>query len=189
MNIFTATRHLAFVGKLFAAAKLNLDEFIDAGDETALQAALEARGTAAPSSPVAVTIDAGAVDAAIVAALKGAGVEVKEGGTAVDALKSVLAAKDAQLVALTAGLGKSGIVVKAADEKKGVQESDVTAAVDNRISLKAAELNGRLGTPPVAPALNNNPAAAPRADKNELKGLAKVQAAFAAETAAKHRRN
>lgn len=139
MNIFTATRHLAFVGKLFAAAKLNLDEFLAAGDESALHAHLESlRGTA--SATVSVTLDGKQVDAAILSAIKGAGIEVKEGATPAEALKAALAAAEAKHTALISALTAKGVKVTAESSPEAVG-----TALDSRISTAAGELLAKRG--------------------------------------------
>lgn len=202
MKILLALKQIDFAAKLFAAASFSTFEAaFQAKDENALKAHLDAAVAAVPAKEKIVEkqIEPSAeqlqtlVTAELRAQLVGLGISLKADENPIDGLKAALAANaaaGAQLSVVNAGLVKSGITLKASDEAKGVQESDVIAAVDNRISLKAAELNGRLGTPAVDPSLNNNPAAAPKGEKSELKGLARVQASFEAESArAKARRN
>jgi len=186
----TVTTNAEKLGKMFTAASLDLDALLSNGDN----ALADHIATALNAARLQATTDAHA------ALLTELGIKPAEGQTVAVAIKAALDANvsaatqvtalNGQLATLNIGLTKAGVVVKASDEKKGVQESDIVTAVENRISLKAAELNGRLGTAPVDPSLNNNPAAAPKGEKSELKGLAKVQAAFEAESlAAKSRRN
>lgn len=161
MNIFTATRQLAFIGKLFAAAKLNLDEFVAGNDETALQAHI------ASLQPVAAApADTSAKD------------------TEIANLKSQLSTATTQLVTLNAALTKSGIKAVAADPKLGLQETDLTAAIEARISMKAGELTAALGTKPIEAQVVVDPKAAAKPVDPKLTGIDRTRAAFAAQRAA-----
>lgn len=125
MKIFEASRHLAKLTAQFKAAGLNIDDFINADDETALKAHIESL------SP-----QAGAVEAAL------AKVTAAEG----DAAKH-----KALAAALTQGLTAAGIAFKPADEAKGLQASDVQQAVDDRVAAKGAEFAAIHGqVPPIA---------------------------------------
>lgn len=158
MNVFTAISRLALVGKQFAAAGLNLEEFIASGDESALKAHL---ATLAPAAA-----DTSAKD------------------TEIARLTASAAAINASHAQLTAALASAGVAVTASDPKKGVQASDYAAALEKRIAVKAAELTAALGTRPIEAQVTNDPASAPKAAAAPapLFGLARVKAAFAAES-------
>jgi len=70
-------------------------------------------------------------------------------------------AVEARIVLLTQALATAGIQLKASDEAKGLQASDIQTAIDTRISLKAAELAAQQGTKPVDTDVKPN-AAAPK---------------------------
>ncbi len=76
MKIFQASKSLAALEKQFAAAGLKIDDFINASDETALQAHLESLRPAAPAPVDAASARAEAVKP-YVAALAATGVQVK----------------------------------------------------------------------------------------------------------------
>lgn len=96
------------------------------------------------------------------------------------ALKAATARADL----FTTALATAGIKPVAADPKAGLTAAEITTAIEARVSTKAGELTATLGQPPVVsapPADNSKPAAA----KTELKGLARTQAAFAAQRQAR----
>jgi hypothetical protein len=173
-NVFTATRQLAFVEKLFAQAGLKLDDFLASGDDSALQAhlaTLAAPAVAAPAAPAA-AVDTAALDSAKAELLSAQG--------RLTAAEQQFAAASAELTAIKAGLAAASVKVSPAAGASALTAADVTAAVEGRISVKVAELNGRLGEPPVAAQITNQPATAPKTSLTSATGLARVQATFAA---------
>lgn len=117
MNIFTATRTLGFVAKLFAAAKLNLDEFVAAGDESALQAHIAAHGAAAGPA------DTTAKDTEIA--------DLKSQLATAKAAAAEHATRHASVVSV---LATAGVKFAATDKPEAV-----TAALESRISMRAGE--------------------------------------------------
>lgn len=163
LNIFTATRTLTFVGKLFAAAKLNLDEFVATGDETALQAHIAAQIAAAapatPAAPAVATLPEGALSAADATALR-----------------AERDASRAEVSALRSALNAAGVKF-GADAKP----EQLAAALEARISTRAGEELAKrgVGTAFVADAPAADPASAPKAAATEgLTGLARTVAAL-----------
>lgn len=157
MKIFEASRNLAKLTAQFKAAGLNVDDFINAEDETALKAHID---SLAPQ--------AGAVEAALAKAK-----------TAQDEAAKHLAIA----TAYTQGLTAAGIALKPADEAKGLQASDVTAAISGHVSLKGAELAAQQGkVPAVAAEVKPSApaAAAPKANEN-LHGRERYTADFNAQ--------
>jgi len=162
-NILQATKRLAFVGKLFTTAKLDLDAMIDAGDETALAAHLEqaGKGSAAPAAPAPAAITAEHPE---VAALISA---------AVAPLKFQLAAVDEALAAV-------GIKGASTAEPEAMAKS-----FEDRIAIKAAEELAKKGVTSFAATEANpdptKPAPAPKAAN--LSGRERYRAAFQAQFA------
>lgn len=177
MNILTAVRNLSFVAKLFAAAKLDLNAMIDTGDETALAAHIEAASKViAPAAPVAITAEHPEVAALI--------------KSATDALTARYQTEFFDdLTAMNKGLVDAGVKFEKSSAKgKTVDDiaACVTTAVNNRISIKAREI---LATHGVTEFATDLPDSDPEAlEKSKIKasgltGLARVQAAYAAESA------
>lgn len=136
MNVFASSRQLAFVTKLFAAAGLNIQDFIQANDESALRAHLESLKGEEPT-------------AAQAALLTAAGIQIAAEQKPSDALKAHLAGKDSAIEVFTAGLSAAQVKVVAADAKAGVTAADVKAAIDARVSVAASELTATIGTRPI----------------------------------------
>lgn len=196
MKIFLALKQIEFVLKMFAAAGFaNFAAAFEAKDENALKAHIDGiKSIEKIVEKVVEPTDAQLLELLTVELrdhIGAAGFTLKADESPFVALKAGLTAHQAlstQLSNLNSALATAGIV--AADKTLGITAADITKVIENRVALKVAEANGRLGTPPVDPKLNNNPAAAPKVDKTELKGLARVQASFEAEAAqAKSRRN
>lgn len=159
MNIFAATKTLAFVNKLFAAAKLNLDEFVAAGDESALQAHIAAQSTGAAPA------DTAAKDTEI-ANLK---TQLANSNTA----NSDHATRHSAIVTT---LSAAGVKFSAADKPE-----TLAPALEARISTRAGEELAKRG-------LRDFPAQTVEADPTKvaakvdqkLTGLARTRAAFKA---------
>lgn len=176
MNIFAAVKQLTFVAKLFAAAKLNLEDFITAGDESALAAHIEGQRQAGSSAATtSITIDTVAMETKL---LTDAGITVAEGQTPAQALAAhitaVKAAADRQS-ALCAAMTAAGIKVT---EATTVEQ--FTKALEDRISTRAGEELAKrgVGTAFVKDTPAADPTAAITSPKSELFGLAKVRAAL-----------
>lgn len=120
MNILAANKNLAFVGKLFAAAKLNLEDFIATGDESALQAHLDAQ-RATPTAPEASTIAAKDTEIA----------DLKSQLAAANAANSK---HDVRHTALVATLAAAGVKFAATDKPEAL-----APALEARISTRAGE--------------------------------------------------
>lgn len=194
MKIFSALQQIDFVLKMFAAAGFsNFSAAFAAKNENALKDFLA--GQVKPVEKIVEKVIEPTDEqlmALVSAELRGhisaAGFALTADADPLAALKTGLTAHQAlvsRTEAFSAGITAAGVQLPA-----NATAEQITQAIEARVSLKVAELNGRLGTPPVAPELNNAPASAAKPPKSELKGLAKVQAAFEAEALqARCRRN
>ena len=158
-NLFDRLSPLAaFATQLFSNAGLDLPAMLAAGDADALKSHLA-------------TLSAGEGAAA---AIEQATKTLQADLTAAQTSSATAAAS---LTLYVNALEQSGITPQAADEKAGLQASDIAAAINARISLKAAEEMAKLGTPPV----DNKPKTeAPGQKKTidpKLTGLARAIAA------------
>lgn len=167
MKFFEAVKTAAFSAKLFAAAGLSelFATALKANDETALKAHL-----------AKFSDEANALDEAVAA---NAELETK-----LTALSTQLAAKETAHVALVTSHTSLVTALSIAGVKFEKPE-DLKAALDSRISLKARELVAASG----GPILDDTPGAAdptaPKAKQDPaLKGMARVVAAFKAQSAA-----
>jgi hypothetical protein len=182
MNVFTATRHLAFVGKLFAAAGLDLQKLISANDENALKALIATQPVAAaPADPTDEQIDT-AVSAEMDEMFKLAGIARKPDQPHADAFAAHVSALNSQVTT-------SAALVKAFATATNVTETDpakVAAAVTARVSVLAAEQLAKAGvqslpeqTPAADPA--SAPAAVAAAAAPKVSGFERARASFAAQ--------
>lgn len=184
MNLFTASRSAAFATKLFAAAGLDFAALVSAGDENALKAHL----TKAAAAPVV----AGALTAEEVTAIN-ASLEkaVKENETLAAQLseqKQLVTRHSALVAAYETALATAKITPKAADAAKGLQASDVTAALNSRISMAAGEELAKHGlTAFPEQTVEADPTKPAAATAPKLTGLARTIAALKAESAARAR--
>lgn len=161
LKIFEASRRLAAITAQFTAAGLDIEQFIAATDDTALKAHLESQK---PSGAAA----------------------TKDLQAQLEQLGAQHSALSAQHGHYTAALAAVGVKLAAADEKAGLTAADIEAGIRARASIMAQEQLAKAGLPaplPLAPAADATKPAA--AAQPELKGLKKVHAAFAAETAAR----
>jgi hypothetical protein len=186
-NLFTATRTVAFVTKLFAAANLNLQSMVDAGEENALKAHIEKATAAAPATPGTPTAEEIAeVNASLEKAVKEnetLGAQVKDLSAKNAKAAEETISLNAQITTLTAQLTavRAAKIEFAADAKPEA----ITAAVAARISKAAGEELAKHGLTQFPEQNVEADPTKPEA-KNETKnltGLAKVQAAFAAQSA------
>lgn len=143
-----------------------------------------AAGTVALLSANGITVAAGQTPAAAIAAFAA---ELEQTGNNLTTAQASLASTTTQLTAATAradlfatALSAKGIKITAADPKVGITAADIDAALEGRISTKAAELLGATGTPPVssAPAATSGSEAAKLAAKvtagGEIEAVAKI---------------
>lgn len=173
MKIFLALKQVEFVLKLFAAAGFNsFASAFEAKDENALKAHIAQAVAAAPAKTVEKIVEKAAevsdtqlqelLSAELREHLAGAGFVLTAAQDPFAALKDGLATHN-KLVATHALLEKqltaSGIKLVAADPKVGLTAADITKAIDDRVSLKAAEMTGRIGGPPVDGKVNADPKA------------------------------
>lgn len=152
MKIFEASRSLAKLSAQFTAAGLDINQFINAEDETALQAHLASLGEAKVE-------------------------------TVVD--ETALKAAQAKIESFSAALEAAGIKPAASDEKAGLQAADITAAINDRVQLKAAEELAKLGTAPVDAKPKSEAAGQKKTVDPKLTGLARAIAANQLSQAAK----
>lgn len=159
---------------MFAAAGLKLDDFLAAGDDSTLQAHL-ASLTPAPAPAVAA---APVTEAPEYRALAAELTQLRADHTATTTRASTA---EARLAVYVEGLAQARITVPAPAAGVELTAADVAGAVDARVGVRVAELNGRLGEqPPVVGQISNDPARAPRAASN-LTGIARVHAALVAQ--------
>lgn len=187
MKIFAALKQIEFVLKLFAAAGFtNFAAALESKNENALKDFISSQAKVEKLvekviEPTDEQIQ-GLVSAELREQIAAAGITLKADTDPVAALKDGLATYSALLARNTLveeQLAALGIKFVAADAKVGLTAADITKAVSDRVSLKAAELTAQLGTKPVTTQVVASPAAAPgEAAKSQLTGLAKVQAAF-----------
>ena len=173
MNIFTATRRLAFVEKLFTAAGLDLAQFDASGDESALQAQLASLVPPAAPAPAAPAEEVARLHA-----------DLKQARADLVAAREQIARQEPLVTAqayLVGALTSSGV------EAAALQSAEsATRAIEARISTRAAELTAAIGTRPV----EGVPAAGPAFDVRAPapaapSGLARAQSAFAVQIAAR----
>lgn len=155
MNILTAVRNLSFVSKLFTAAKLDLNAMIEAGDETALAAHIEAGSKAAPV--VAITGDHPEVAALISAALA--------------PVSAQLASLQAQSSAFVSGVSAAGVKIEAAQADAPTAE-EIAASINARAAIVAQEQLAKRG-------LASFPGSEPAADPTKPSAGAKPTLTFA----------
>ena len=179
MNLLARAR--AYAALMVALPRLG----ITVAEGQTLEAAIEARlaSTPAAASPVvagAATPTAAQVEAATITLLTGAGIDVAEGQTASAAIASFAAEMEgasARGDMLMSALTAAGIKPVAADPKVGLVAGDFTAALEARISIRAAELLASSGTAPVgsAPAADNTkPAAKAPVPGREIEAVAAI---------------
>lgn len=195
MKIFTALKQVEFVLKLFSAAGFNgLASAMETKNENALKEFIAAQATAPIEKIVEKVIEPtdAQLETLLTAELRehivAAGFTLAPTADPVAALKSGLAvhsALTAELGTYRAALAAAGIKVVAADAAKGPTQAELLAAIDTRVSLKAAELSAQVGTRPVettVPAVAGATAAAAAAtgQDSSLTGLARVEAALRA---------
>lgn len=159
---------------MFAAAGLKLDEFLAAGDDSALQAHLAALAPAPAPAAAAAPITEAPEYRALAA-------EVAQLRTAQTETTTRASTAEARLAVYVEGLAQAKITVPAPPAGAELTAADVAGAVDARVAVRVAELNGRLGEqPPVAAQINNDPARAPKT-ASTLTGIARVHAALVAQ--------
>lgn len=183
MNFLAAVKTANFAERAFAAAGLDLSAMLKADDDTALAAHLESVRVAAakPAAPVALTADHPEVAAFISAAVTAKSTEL------LAAHATELSGFRSQLSVFSSGLASLGIAPKAADETKGLQAADVTAALKAHASKEARALLAAKGFGNIALDAAPNPdptkPPAPKAS-DSLTGLERAIAAHKAQTGA-----
>lgn len=185
MKIFFAVKQIEFVLKMFAAAGFtNFAAAFEAKNENALKDFLAQ--TKAVEKIVEKVIEPSdeQLTALVTAELRehitGAGFTLAAGADPIAELKAGLVAHQSLLASnhtLVASLVSAGVKLPA-----NATAEQITKAIDDRVSLKAAELTAKLGTLPIAAQVVASPAEATKqqADKG-LTGLARAQAAFEAD--------
>jgi hypothetical protein len=172
-SLFSAAANHAAVDALFTAAGLDLEQMLALKDPAALAAHIESVRVAAAQGAPAITAETPAVAALIAAAVEAKATEITAAHATAAALHSAFAS----------GLAAAGIAPKAADAAKGVQATDVSAAINDRVQIAAQEQLAKRGLaqfPVAAPVADPTTPKAPAA----LKGLARTEAAYAAKLAA-----
>jgi hypothetical protein len=180
-TIITALRaSIEKIGAKFAAASLDLDAHMELGDDslkTALTAA-EGKGSAELATATA----------------RIATLETDLAAQQAEALgfKNDLVAAKASLNSVTAenslfkgALAAKGVKIEATADNP-LSQASIETALDTRISLKAREQLARHGINdplPVDPAADSSK---PAAQRSELKGLARVEAAFKAQSGSRN---
>lgn len=183
MNFLAAVKTASFAERLLKAAGLDLAQLAAAGDDSALAAHIEQLATSARQSapaPAQITAEhpevAALISAHVTAALAAQAAE----------LSAAAEPFRAQATILAAGLGALGIAPKAADEAKGLQSADVSAALKAYAAKEARALLAAKGfsAAPLAdePAADPAKPAAPKVASG-LTGLARAIAAHRAAAA------
>lgn len=167
MKFFEAVKQAAFATKLFATAGLSelFAAALNAGDENALKAHLD------KFSDEKNALDEAIAENATLSA------KVAELNKAAEAHAAIVS----QLSTLNAQLSAAGI--------KFEKPEELGAALNSRISSKARELVAATGGPLLDETPSSDATKPGAKQQPELKGLAKVVAAFTAQTAAKAGRN
>lgn len=188
MKFFDALKKADFVSQLFAAAGLDFEALFKAGDAQALTAHIDSKVAA-----IIAGADKPATEAAAPVVLTA---EHPEVAALIETQVSGLRSQVSSLEAQAAAYGASFQQIESAGIRlpvftAGTQPEDhaaaVSKAINERISLRARELVAATGghvidEAPAADASASKPATTP---KPELKGLARVEAAFRAQAAAR----
>lgn len=185
MKILLALKQIDFVLKMFAAAGFNnFAAAFEAKDANALKTHIDSIKSVEKIVEKVVEPSDAQITSLVSAELREligeAGFKLDATIDPVQALKDGLTAHNA-LVAKHAlfetALTSCGIKLVAADAKVGLTAADITQAINNRVSIKAAELTAQLGTKPVEAVVT----AAPGAKAEKKAGSEKAGVAGLAE--------
>lgn len=194
MKIFAAIKQIEFALKLFAAAGFTgFASAMESKNELALKEHMASMAKVEKVVEKLVEPTEEQMTALISAELReqaaAAGITLAANQDPIQAIKdghATLTALQTRMTLIETTLSACGIKLTASDAKAGLTAADITRAVETRVSAKGAELTALLGTPPVKTEVtNDSKRSAGKTDTAELKGLARVTAAFTSQTAAK----
>jgi hypothetical protein len=181
-GIITALRaSIEKIGAKFFAAGQDIDAHMESGDDSLKDAfaAAETKGKAELATATARI-------ATLEADLAAQQAEATSFKADRDTAKASLATVTAQVTLLTTSLASAGVKLPVATAEKPLDQSGIVASLESYGSLKARERLAKHGINDPIPAEPAADSTKPAAEKKELKGLARVEAAFKAKSSGKN---